>query len=529
MARLFFCAVCAAAAVAVFLGLATVVAAAEKPGPDEATFPMREISAFEKSDIPSSPYRLNRGAQVECSTEPDKAVKAYPKLNSKRPLYGKVKFDQRQPGGTGIEFHFVLDESGETPADQEKQEQKKAPEKKPEPSLLQSLINKLTGSAEKDQAAQKPEEKKPKLSRYDRLHFDVNRDLDLTNDPVLKPLKDPPWQALPPWPLKERMAFEYVDVGIDYGPGLGVRPFRVLPWFGASEHEKQTYNHMFFVATAARQGRIRIGTREYGALLAQAFGITGRFDRPFTALYLKPVGEQADGSSDGFDSNMLMTTHQIGGGLYMTAATPLGDKLTVKRYRGDFGLFAVGPGGRKIKDIAMQGSFRSETSAIGTSPDHNRADGKEHKVRECKLPVGDYVPSYLTIDYGRLRIGLSDNYHSEGRPRDMDRRRDYGIKIRKDKPFVLDFSAKPVVLFANPPKDKTFKPGDEVKIAAVLVDPSLDIMIRDLDDTKRKKKVTTKFDDGKESSYEQDLSLDPVVTITNASGKKVSEGPMPFG
>jgi hypothetical protein len=119
----------------------------------------------------------------------------------------------------------------------------------------------------------------------------------------------------------------------------------------------------------------------------------------------------------------------------------------------------------------------------------------------------------MTVQFGRLRITLSDNYHSDGRRRDLPgRARVYGIKIRKDKPFVLDFSNKPNVLFASPAKDQTFKPGDEVAMAAVLVDPVLDIMIRNLDDT-----------------TQGNQSLDPIVTITDASGKEVYTGKMPFG
>jgi hypothetical protein len=148
------------------------------------------------------------------------------------------------------------------------------------------------------------------------------------------------------------------------------------------------------------------------------------------------------------------------------------------------------------------------------------------------LPVGDYLPSYLTLEYGGLQISLSDNYHAEGHPRDMGRGRPYTIQIRADKPFVLDFSNKPAVIFASPPIDKPLKLGDEVSVKAVLVDPKLDIMIRRMDDPSKKKKETVKYRVGKEMkeyTYERPLSLDPTVTITNSAGKKVAEGVMPFG
>ena len=103
------------------------------------------------------------------------------------------------------------------------------------------------------------------------------------------------------------------------------------------------------------------------------------------------------------------------------------------------------------------------------------------------------------------------------------------MKIRKDAPFVLDFANKPDVVFASPAKDRIARPGDEVEVKAVLVDPVLDIMIRGLDDTRRTKKETVKPANGQEYRYERPLSLDPKVTISDSAGKTVAEGVMPFG
>jgi hypothetical protein len=503
-------------------GLAAGAPAAEKAGPGEAVFEMREISAFDKSDINQNRW-LTSGQYAECSTDPDKEVRAYPKLKSKHPLYGKVAFDRGLSNRKGIEFHFVLDESGESPATEEKKKEEEQPKK----SFLDSILESLWGAGEKSEPAPKPPA--TKLSRYDRLYFDSNGDLDLTNDPVLKPMKDPPWKALCPWTVPERMAFAPLSVTFDYGPPAGVRPFRLLPWLATDEYQGRTYSTMRFVATAAREGPIRIGKHEYDAILAQARGISGRFDRPGTGLYLIAKDPKDEPQYWGFESNLLMGMQRVDDQLYSLSATPLGDRLTVKPYRGDFGRFEIGPGGRKIKDLSFRGSFRTEKMAIGAGPDRSKPTAKQEKIGSCKLPVGDYVPSYLSLEYGRLGITLSDNYHSDGHPRDMERRRTYAIKIRKDKPFVLDFSHKPAVSFVSPPKGQTFRPGDEIKIAAVLVDPALDIMIRGLSDSKRKKKETYKLADGKEQSYERPLSLDPIVTISDAVGKKVAEGPMPFG
>ena len=151
-------------------------------------------------------------------------------------------------------------------------------------------------------------------------------------------------------------------------------------------------------------------------------------------------------------------------------------------------------------------------------------------VPECRLPVGDYIPNYVTIEYGHLRLNLSQNYHSDGKRQDINRSAwAYGIKIRKDETFVWDFSDPPEVMFASPAKDQTYKRGDQITVAAVLIDPKLTTMIRGLTDADRKETKTIDLGGGQTSTYESDASLDPAVTITNAAGKQIAEGPMPFG
>ena len=213
----------------------------------------------------------------------------------------------------------------------------------------------------------------------------------------------------------------------------------------------------------------------------------------------------------GFDEDELSTMRRVDGQLYPLSTTPTGDKLFVKPYRGDYGVLEIGPGGRDIKEMSMQGSLRSETAAVGVGRQFARpaAGQTKQKTSKASVPVGDYLPSYMSLEFGRLQIAISDNYHADGQPRATDRTRTYGFKIRKDKPFVLDFSNKPSVLFASPARGQTVKPGEEVSVKAVLVDPVLDVMIRRLNDTKRKQKETYKYPNGREQSYERPLSLDP--------------------
>ena len=455
----------------------------------EAVFDMKEVSVFDEAKDDRS-FGLLRGQYAECKSEANKEVKAYPKLKSERPLYGTVKFDPKlSDPKSGMDFYFALDESGGT------------------------------GKG------------------YDRLYFDLNRDLDLTNDPVLKPMKDPPSAVAVPSGDKQ-VVFDYLSVQFDYGPKVGARPFRILPRLMMFD-EKRGY--LFFLATVARKGKIRVGTREYEAILAQPYAITGRFDRPHVGLSLKPAGSPGE-REYWWGAEELGAMRWSDGKYYTTSTTPTGDKLIVKPYQGEFGLFEIGPGKRNLDKLSMSGSLRSENwslsvGTVGVGPP------TQEKTRQCKLPVGDYLPSYVSLEYGGLQISVSDNYHADGKPRDMQRRRTFGIKIRKDRPFVLDFSNKPEVVFASPAKDQTFKLGDEVKVAAVLTDPVLDTMIRRLSAVSPPKREPSAKEGSVISRLKEALgmgdtqtkppdgpqSLDPTVTITDSSGKRIAQGKMPFG
>jgi hypothetical protein len=57
----------------------------------------------------------------------------------------------------------------------------------------------------------------------------------------------------------------------------------------------------------------------------------------------------------------------------------LGNKLFVNVYKGDLGVFQVGPGGRKIGELKFTGSLVSMTHAVAIgdiNPDNSRRKGK---------------------------------------------------------------------------------------------------------------------------------------------------------
>jgi hypothetical protein len=255
--------------------------------------------------------------------------------------------------------------------------------------------------------------------------------------------------------------------------------------------------------------------------------IHGRLDVPDTALMLLQGKRQ--GEREPFTwahGDRLMAAHEISGRLFTFAANPIGNELTVRPYAGDFGTLAVGAGGRAVGKLGVGGSLKARNMAVAVGG--VKKDGWPRTVRSCRVPVGDYLP-FLLIEMGRLNMVLAQNSHSDGKPGDRAGRPPvYGIQIRKDKPFVLDLSNKPDVMFASPARNQRVKLGDALEVKALLMDPQLDTMIKGLSDMTRKETKTT-IVDGKPYQYEQNVSLDPTVTITRANGEKVAEGVMPFG
>jgi len=439
-------------------------------GADEAVFEMKRVSpiGLDGGDLR---FRHAVGQRAQCKRKPNPRIKAWPTPVSAEPLYSSVTFDQsyNQTKG-GMQFGLMLDES------------------------------RGTGTG------------------YDRLYFDLNRDGNLINDAALKPLADPPKGLYPFGKEKRVTCFEYLTVPFDHGPGLGQRPFRILPrlveWSGG-------FAAVFFASTVAWEGKIRIGDRDYNAVLEQEHAITGRFDRPWTALHLDPV-HGSELSRPWLERGYLNWMRLEDNTFYRVTATPTGDKLIVRPYEGEFGLFEIGAGGRKISKLGASGRLSASTWTVPIG--HTQA-GDRGRVRRSRIPVGDYLPGYMRIDFGRLHIFVTNNYHSDGHPRDRQGRpRVYGVKIRKDKPFVLDFSNKPEVLFASPAKDQRFRRGDKVVVNGVLIDPALDIMIRDLTKPAAEVKETRA-----RSTRRNRVSLNPTVTITNSRGERVAEGVMPFG
>ena len=479
---------------------------------------LEEAPAYGKQQIPGGPnFYFPQGQYARCSDARNPAVKAYPKLNSKRPLYGSVTFDSNYYEATpGITFCFVLDESG----DSEKKPENKAGEGKEKKSdLLASIAKALVGSEPARSTAIRPDQVK---NTYDLLYFDLNGDLDLTNDGAIKRAEKPVFEGVPEQP--NTCYFDELALTFDFGPPVGKRPVVLVPRLRVY---RQDYGYVEFIAKMGRKGKVRLGDEDYVVWLRQSGTVSGRFDRPFVQLDVSP----ADRSSKGpllLQSGPLCQVQSVDGQFMTLSASPLGDELTITPYRGELGVLEVAAGGRAITEFGAAGELMGRSAAGNTMivPLGQRGPrAPETLPRSYKVPVGDYMLPTIIVQYGRLRFNA--RMSSVAAP--PGKSSPYAVQIRKDKPFVLAFSGKPEVNFMSPNKNQSFKPGDDVYIGAMLNEPGQGIQITGLWDTTEKKGTMRYVIDGNVVTVPEYAQLDPTIVIRNAAGEEVTKGKMPFG
>ena len=267
-----------------------------------------------------------------------------------------------------------------------------------------------------------------------------------------------------------------------------------------------------------KKAELTVGDQPFNILLGE---------RPEREFYLYDM--QRKTGPYWWGSWSLHSYHKIGGKFYEFMLLENGDKIAGRPYKGEFGIIKVGKGGRELEKVEFRGSVHQAgnvAAPIGII--ERRATGA---VVECEIPVGDYTAYLMSVTYDNLSIQISNNYHTNAQGKNSMGNTVYGMQVRKDKPYVLDFSNKPMVVFDEPPMSKkSFSRGEEIKFAAVLIDPELDVMIRGLDDTSVQVDREFKDRDGKVvHTSKVNKSLDPKVVITRADGEIVAEGVMPFG
>jgi hypothetical protein len=426
----------------------------------------KEVS-FDLEEVPvweltEQETAFTSGQRAIDTDRPDPNVLAYPALKSNKPIYGYVQFGSyRQEKDPTLLYRFVIDESG----------------------------GPGTG--------------------YDRWYVDLNGDKDLRNDPPVSPMKNPPRQLLQRWTSLEReVIFESVGIPLPFGVE-GRRPLEVVPRLGLL---KSGGTMLSFVPAKARRGRIEIAGRQYDVLLGHNYGVCGWLDHPETALFLTPRGGPKVQTTSLLETSLMIMRH-LGETNYRFAATPAGDKLFVRPCEGPMGDFEVG-GGAKFRtiDLTVSGYLRSRDTLV-------RISGPK-----CQLPAGDYSIWSMTIVHRNLTFMIQQNSFRDGGSK-LYQSPTYPIRIRPDTPFVLDFSRRPQIVFAWPPKDLRTRPGERMFVQAVLVDPVLDFVVGGLNYGLPKEAPAS----GAKSVSSRDTNLPPQLTIARANGEIIERGSLDYG
>ena len=414
---------CSVAALCLVFGM-TVPGCREEP--EEMVVSLEEVSVFEVPEQVHWDFVAGQG--VSCAEQPDPNVTAYPPFISTQPLFGRVHLPREIHRGLhGRWYYFALDESGGT------------------------------GQG------------------YDRLYFDLDGNLDLTDDRTVETPDDSPEERLVRVSRIERqVCFDFLSIPFPFGTE-GPRPLKVMPRLVV--YEDGDY-YLTFVTTKAFRGKVTIAGQHFDVWLGHNRRIGGWFDRPSTAVHLVRNGDFDH--REGMSANLLMEWHRIDGADYRLSASPSGDRLTIRRYRGPYGTLKIGTGGRPLGRARMSGGLYSGEALFWIGGKF-RKSGRRKAVGSFRVPIGDYAAG-LEAYLGDLHLSTGGNIHADGRPW---ARRDgppaLSVKIREDKPFVLDFSTRPEVLFASPGQQHRIAPGQELQVEAVMADPELDLMVTDLE------------------------------------------------
>ncbi|MBM4087858.1 MAG: hypothetical protein FJ276_00295 [Planctomycetes bacterium] len=470
---------------------------------DELSYEIKSVSLLDNEGAAWEDAVRSGAARVltvSCTPKPQEGVK-YPELNSGAPLYGYVAFSTGSalPAGARILTLPRLDATAKMGAVEKPVA--RAPEQPVVRGSEPSAISRHFFVLDQDAAA--PGEPGGEASGpdqagttrdYDVLYFDANGDRDLTNDPKVRVAKSPPkGVAALAGAGRPITVFDCVEMP-QTQPGAA--PAQYLPWLDALAPGRA---YMRFISTVMRSAEIRINDRPYEIVLAGGSSV--------------PRGRAMLRNRDsGATIPVVLNALQHLDDAYFTLSVNAeGDRVSVSPYTGEFGQLQITARDANVQKLGVAGTVYKEDMSQFTLGDVHA----EKPPRQHRLPVGKYRAN-LTVDCGNVRSSLS--------------LASFGMEIRADKPFTLDFTSPPTVGFTSPAPGTKFRPGDTVMLKAMLTDASSGMMIRGLNDTtKALEQRAVRTLSGGSVSYPVYPSLVPMITITDSSGKQVAGGPMPFG
>ena len=265
-----------------------------------------------------------------------------------------------------------------------------------------------------------------------------------------------------------------------------------------------------------KQGQITLANRPFRIILGF---------HPEREFYIYDIDKGFGPSWSG--SNNLHSYHKFDDKFFEFMLIENGTKIAARPYTGPLGIIKFSKGSREQEKVKFWGTLKKEDGLAVLLGKVKEI--QPDMVTECAIPIGDYRLSQMYITYDNLLIRTTDN--STNIP-DRFNRQDivYSIHVCQDKPYVLDFSNEPKVIFNQQPMNQTaFSRGNQITFTTILVDPKLDIKIWGLEDTSLKVDKELKLPGGMVHTITVNKSLDPKIVIARADGEVLAEGVMPFG
>jgi hypothetical protein len=399
-----------------YLAVVTTAWGAES-GSEKLVFPLEEVPNFDNWDM---------GHHCVCQSEPESNV-VYPAFSSGQPFYGQIRVDMElDDPHSGTVCHFALDESGGTGAG------------------------------------------------YDRLYVDLNHDGRLSDEVPVRPLRELPQGHLftQKWPSPvPPVWFDYVT--FSSRDGAGTHSVQILPRFTNGGG----YPRLNFQATTARRGSIEIAGRRIVARIWNSNPIGTRWDRPSMTVRLEtPRGSVA--LPHWLGCERLRAMHKIGDKFWRLSTTPSGSQLVVEPYAAGLGTVEIGLAGRPPQSATFYGSLFARDKAVAVGEPSQSA--YHRGVRKWVVPAGDYAPGSLLINCGSSLFWIAGDDPSGAMSARRGTASAYPWRIRANEVFTLEFADKPEILFASPPDGARLKPGAELKVVPVVIDPKLNTRIEGL-------------------------------------------------
>jgi len=410
----------------------------------QTDFRLTSVSAATAKHADRLGEQIRPGQELGCQTEPDADVKKYPPFSSARPLFGSVTLARNELAGeAGTTFHFAIDESA---------------------GAATALARRLGRRG---------------FYRYDRLYFDFDRDLDLTNDAVMEAAAQIPAEfALAPDERTSSSLFRAIDVALGEDNRGAGRSVALIPLLSMTPQRQPDL--LILMPRQARQGKIVIGGEPFQVLLSQVGRITGGLDHPLSYVRLTH-GETLRDDNWWVGSQWLGAMRRVGDQWYQLSATADGERISVRRYDGLLGALEV-HSPHTAGPAPFSGSLFSK-SQVAVPVGQRTFPPASQRLKTAQIPVGQYLPLEVTAEVGRTLVRFGMLTQSAMPNETRQRWPAYGVKIDESQACVMRLSTQPRFYFPAPyvfesssPRPQVFRPGDDIRVDAQLIDPQMGLV-----------------------------------------------------